>query len=72
MVAIEQQHGISHRWTKSSLQYQEAEKIRSEKEIQSTFTQIEVCARERWFLLIVKAKFAGHFIVQETYNDYCV
>ena len=60
MIAIEQDHGILNRWIKRCPQYQEAEKMRSQKEIQNTFTKIEVCARERYFLLIVKAKFAGN------------
>ena len=59
LIVIEQEHGILHRWIKSCPQYQETEIIQSQNEIQSTFTQIEICAREHWLSLIVKAKFAG-------------
>ena len=48
------------RWTADSDVYKDMKRIAKEKEKGKILAEIGVCARERWFLLNLKAKFAGN------------
>ena len=55
---MEDKHGIQ-RWSKHSDVYVDLKKMEDEKEKRRVADSIATCARERWFLLNLKAKFAG-------------
>lgn len=56
---IERKEKVLQRWTSDSFEYQTTDKMLMLQMKQDTFTKLEHCARERWFMLMVKAKFAG-------------
>ena len=59
---IESKQGI-RRWTKDSDVYKDLKRMEDEKEKNRIIESIGTCARERWFLLNLKAKFAGMTII---------
>ena len=56
---METSKGITQRWQPSTLQYRSAEQIMRDHELTLFRKKAETCARERWFLLSMKAKYAG-------------
>ncbi len=56
--AAEHKHQIE-RWACDSDVFQDYEKVEQTKQRRKVASDIETCARERWFLLNMKAKFAG-------------
>ncbi len=60
MKEIESVHGIQIRWTEDSSEYQSFEHARITRKKQQLLDKLGVCARERWYMLNVKAKFAGN------------
>lgn len=59
---MEQTNGIVQRWQPSSPSYKCAEQRLNCKQQQLIKQKFEACARERWFLLSMKAKYAGKVI----------
>ena len=55
---VEDKHGF-RRWSKHSDVYADFKRLEDEKEKCRVTDRIATCARERWFLLNLKAKFAG-------------
>lgn len=55
---VETDEGFS-RWLPSCDIYCDIKRLLTEKEKESKKAEISKCARERWFLLSLKAKFAG-------------
>lgn len=55
---IEQCHQME-RWTNESDIFQDYDKMEQKKEQERVARDIKTCARERWFLLKIKAKFVG-------------
>ena len=47
--------------------FRDWEKMEEEKERSKIISNIEICARERWYLLKLKAKFAGTCMCTCTY-----
>ena len=60
LIKIENEHGIQ-RWKSDSPGYKSAEQILQRRKQNVLKQKVEVCARERWFLLAVKAKYAGKY-----------
>jgi len=58
----EREHSIPQRWTPNSPSYQAMDRIQMEKSKRDAFAMLEQCARERWFLLTIKAKHAGTYM----------
>ncbi len=58
LLTIERKEGIQ-RWSKDSDVYLDLKRVEEEKEKQKVLESMATCARERWFLLNLKAKFAG-------------
>ena len=54
----EAKHGID-RWTSDSEVFKDMKRIAEEMEKEKMHDAIASCARERWFLLNLKTKFAG-------------
>ena len=59
---MEDERGIQ-RWSKHSDVYCDFKRIEEEKEKNRIIEKIATCARERWFLLNLKAKFAGNNVI---------
>ena len=55
---IEAQHHIQ-RWDENSPEYVQQKVIKASEKKQNLLAKMSVCLRERWFLLSIKAKFAG-------------
>ena len=60
---IEREHSIPQRWTPDSPSYQAVDRLQIQQSKQDAFAKLEQCARERWFLLTIKAKYAGTCVV---------
>ena len=56
---VEQSHRITQRWQIDSPEYQSNEKLHRADDLGLIRQKIEKTARERWFLLSMKAKYAG-------------
>lgn len=56
---FEQRHGVTQRWQNDSPEYQSAELLHRAGDLSLVREKIEKSARERWFLLSMKAKYAG-------------
>lgn len=68
---LEVQHHIAKRWDEMSPEYKQQKIIRANEKKQMLLTKMSVCLRERWFLLSVKAKFAGKkhlYVIEYFYN----
>lgn len=59
LVSIEQQHGLQHRWVEQDLLYQQVLMQQKEISCKNLMKDIQKKARQRWFLLSMKAKFLG-------------
>ena len=57
--AIESSQCITQRWSKTSTRYREVKALVSSEKRAHVLLKIEKAARERWFLLTLKAKYAG-------------
>ena len=57
--AMEQSNNIIQRWTKTCPQYQEVKVLLTSQKRTCLLLKMEQVARERWFLLTLKAKYAG-------------
>ena len=57
--SMERSHNINQRWSKTSPQYQEVKALITSHKRTCLLLKIEQAARERWFLLTLKAKYAG-------------
>jgi len=62
--AIEHSHSVNKRWSKTSPQYLEIKALITSQKRTHLLLKIEQAARERWFLLTLKAKYAGENYVQ--------
>lgn len=64
---LEQNHRITQRWKIDSPEYQSAEQVHRAGDLGLIRQKIERSARERWFLLSMKAKYAGkmHYIAND-------
>lgn len=60
MQRIERSHGITDRWTEVTPQYQTCKEYLKKQKVKLIYSKITTTARERWFLLECKAKFAGN------------
>ena len=60
---IEREHSIPQRWTPDSPSYQAVDRLQIQQSKQDAFARLKQCARERWFLLTIKAKYAGTCVV---------
>ena len=58
---MEKKHSILQRWIPDSSQYQSTKEMQAQKTRSDIFMKLEKCARERWFLLTIKAKYAGTY-----------
>ena len=56
--SVEEREGFS-RWAEDSDTYRDFSRVATEKKKDEVLSDIATCARERWFLLKLKAKFAG-------------
>ncbi len=52
------------RWEENSIVFQDVKRIVEEEKRAGFFYCISTCARERWFLLNLKSKFAGKEMVE--------
>ena len=59
---IEREQSIPQRWTPNSPLYQAMDKLQMEQSKRDAFAKLEQCARERWFLITIKAKYAGMYM----------
>ena len=57
--AIESSKCITQRWSKISTRYREVKALVASEKRTRLLLKIEQAARERWFLLTLKAKYAG-------------
>ena len=57
--SVEQLNGITHRWSVRSTQYREVKALITSENRACLLLKLERTARERWFLLTLKAKYAG-------------
>ena len=57
--AFEQKHSLLHRWVPSSSEYQVVKSTMESRRKSKLCAKIQHLARERWFLLSMKAKYAG-------------
>ena len=57
--AIESSRCITQRWSKTSTRYREVKALVSSEKRTCILLKIKQAARERWFLLTLKAKYAG-------------
>ena len=57
--AFEQKHNLLHRWVPSSSEYQVVKSTMESRRKRKLRDKIQHLARERWFLLSMKAKYAG-------------
>lgn len=64
LTAIEQQHGVQQRWNKQDPLYQCAFMQQAQNSCQALVKEIQKGARQRWFLLSLKAKFARWFCIE--------
>ena len=60
---IEKQNGVLERWKAGDDVYKEFLQSQSVKHCMVLFKDIQSIARQRWFMLLVKAKFSGTSIV---------
>ena len=65
--SIERQQKIQQRWVPESPEYQYVNQLVIEKQKRDILGQLNQCARERWYMLKVKAKFAGIHICTVMY-----
>jgi len=56
---VEHSHGVNQRWSPSSTAYREVKALVTSENRTRLLLRIEQAARERWFLLRLKAKYAG-------------
>ena len=56
---LEHSHGVNQRWSPSSTEYREVKALVSSENRIRLLIKIDQAARERWFLLRLKAKYAG-------------
>ncbi|XP_065906278.1 uncharacterized protein [Dysidea avara] len=56
--SLEQANGVRQRWSTSSTQYREAKTLVASEHRMCLLLKLEQAARERWFLLTLKAKYA--------------
>ena len=59
LMAIETSKCISQRWSEASTEYREVKALITSEKRTHLLLKIEQAARERWFLLTLKAKYAG-------------
>ena len=57
--AFEQKHSLLHRWVPRSSEYQIVKSTMESRRKSKLCAKIQHLARERWFLLSMKAKYAG-------------
>ena len=57
--ALETEHNIPQRWTCDSIEYQRMKNDLAVKKKNTVLANLSLCARDRWFMLSVKGKFAG-------------
>jgi len=71
--SIERLNGINQRWSIASTQYCEVKALLSSEKRARLLLKLEHTARERWFLLTLKGKYAGtvHIIIN-FYHHVCV
>lgn len=55
----ERLHGVLQLWEPSNPQYKNVEQAVKDKDKALLKSKIELCSRERWFLLTIKSKYAG-------------
>ncbi len=60
---MEVEQGITSRWTSDSDSFQDMLSFKKAKDEEKILQQIAVCARERWFVLNLKSKFAGAYTI---------
>lgn len=58
---IERSKCISQRWNKTTTHYREVKALVTSEKRAQLLLKIEQIARERWFLLTLKAKYAGNY-----------
>ena len=61
--AIEAKHHLSQRWVCESVEYQLVKETLTAKIRNSLLAKIKDLVRERWFLLALKAKYAGNILM---------
>lgn len=57
--ALETKHNVPQRWTCDSTEYQSIKNCLAVKKKNAVLASLNLCARDRWFMLSVKGKFAG-------------
>ena len=55
------------RWEENSIVFRDVKRIMEEEKRANLLDSIASCARERWFLLNIKSKFAGKGIVKKNF-----
>ena len=56
---MERSHHIHQRWSKTSPEYRQVKALTTSRNRTRLLLKLEQTARERWFLLSLKAKYAG-------------
>ena len=69
---LENKHKIDCRWTINSEHYQCILKAKQQQQQQNLLRKLQLSARERWYLLQAKAKFAGMFNLKLHYYLYMI
>lgn len=65
---IERSKCITQRWNKASTHYREVKALVTSEKRTRVLLKIEQAARERWFLLTLKAKYAGNVQILHSYT----
>ena len=63
--ALETEHGVLQRWKVGDEAYEHFLQARNLSDRTTMLQNIQKCARHRWFLLAVKAKFSGMYIANK-------
>lgn len=59
MQSIEKEHGVIQRWKVGDSAYDQYVQSRNLRKCKHLFKEVQSIARQRWFMLLVKAKFSG-------------